>query len=134
MEAGGQAGPAYRPNGRSKHRSGPKMLAMRRINVRAVAPARQDAILGLAHIRDAHGKPYSDRHQGDGKSEGRDIGQHAMAKIVRLIPGTLIARQVIGLGTGGLPAQPACAGHPADPEGGPSCAAGIRAPDARLPT
>jgi hypothetical protein len=26
MEAGGQAGTAYRPKGRSKNRSGPKML------------------------------------------------------------------------------------------------------------
>lgn len=100
MEAGGQAGTAYRPNGRSKNRSGPKMLAMRCINARAVASARQYAILGLAHIGNAHGKPNSDRHQGDRKSDGRDVCQHAVAEVVRLIPGVFIARQVIGLGTG----------------------------------
>jgi hypothetical protein len=100
MEPGGQAGTAYRPKGRSKNRSGPKMLAMRRINAGAVAPSRQYAILGFAHVRDAHGKPYSDRHQGDRKSDRSDVRQHAMAKVVRFIPGAFIARQVIGLGTG----------------------------------
>src|SRR6185437_14943105 len=80
--------------------SGPKKLAMRRINARAVAPPRQDAILGFAHIRDAHGQPYSDGHQGDRKGDGSDVREHAMAKVVRLIPGTLIARQVVGLGIG----------------------------------
>ena len=35
--------------------------------------------------------------QRDGKGEGRDVGQHAMAKIVRFFPGPLVARQVIRL-------------------------------------
>ena len=73
---------------------------MRRINARAVAPSGQDAILGLAHIRNAHGKPYSDGHQGDRKRDRSDVRQHAMAKVVRFIPGVFIARQVIGLGAG----------------------------------
>jgi hypothetical protein len=96
MEAGGQAGTPYRP----WNRSGPKkMLAMRRINASAVAPPRQYAILGFAHIRNAHSKPYSDRHQGDRKSDGGDVRQHAMTKVVRFILGAFIARQVVGLGT-----------------------------------
>ena len=92
---------AGRPE-RPWNRSGPKMLAMRRINARAVAPPRQYAILGFAHIRNAHGKPYADRHQGDRKSDGSDVRQHTMAKVVRFIPGAFIARKVIGLGKGVL--------------------------------
>jgi hypothetical protein len=96
MEAGGQAGaaiPVLEPV-RSE------MLAMRCINARAVAPPRQYAILGFAHIGNAHGKPYSNRHQGDRKSDGSDVRQHSMAKVVRFILGAFIARQVVGLGTG----------------------------------
>jgi hypothetical protein len=72
-----------------------EMLGVRRGNVRAIAPTHQHAILGLAQIRDAHGKPYSDRSQRDGKSEGRNVRQHAMTKIVRFIPVPRIARQVV---------------------------------------
>jgi len=71
------------------------MLDMRCGNLCAIAPPHQHAILGLAQIRDAHGKPYSDRRQRDGKSEGRDVRQHALAKIVRFIPVSLIARQIV---------------------------------------
>lgn len=99
-------------------RPGSKKLAMRRINVRAIAPPRQYAILGFAHIRNAHGQPYSDGHQGDRESDGSNIREHAMAKIVRLIPGAFIARQVVGLGIGGcrlnLPARVALPNLKAD--------------------
>jgi hypothetical protein len=77
--------------------SGRKMLAMRRGNAHAIAASHQHAILGSAQIRNAHGEPYSDRRQRDGKREGCDVRQHAMAKIVRLIPVALIARQIIRL-------------------------------------
>ncbi len=97
MEAeGGSPDRPYRPGGRS----GPKMLAMRCINAGAVAPPRHHAILGFAHIRNAHGKPYSDGHQGDRKCDGGDVREHALAKVVRFIPGAFIARQVVRLGTG----------------------------------
>src|ERR1700738_5110944 len=75
---------------------------MRRGYAHAVAAAHQYAVLGPAHIRNAHGEPYSDRCQRDGKCEGRDIGQHAMAVIVRLFPVALIARQIVRLGLGVL--------------------------------
>ena len=78
-------------------RSGRKMLAMRRGNAHAIAASHQRAILGSAQIRNTHGEPDSDRRQCDGKREGCDVGQHAMAKIVRLIPVALIARQIIRL-------------------------------------
>jgi hypothetical protein len=109
MEAGG-GGPdwTYRPKGPQRPVR-PEMLAMWRVNPRAVAAPRQYAILGFAHVRNAHGKPYSDGHQGDRKCDGRDVRQHAMAKVVRLIAGAFIARQVIRFGTGvfrlGLPAR-----------------------------
>src|SRR6202048_1713781 len=70
------------------------MLDMRRGNARAIAPSHQHAVLGLAQIRNTHGEPYSDSRQRDGKSEGRNVRQQALAKIVRLIPVSLIARQV----------------------------------------
>src|SRR5260370_3764910 len=78
-------------------RSGPKTLDMRGGNARAIAPPHQHAILGLAQIGNADGEPYSDGRQRDGKSEGRDVRQHALAKIVRLIAVSLIARQVVRL-------------------------------------
>src|SRR5258708_4187819 len=71
------------------------MSGVRRRNVRAIAPPHQHAILGLAQIRNAHGKPYSDCRQRDGKSERRDVRQHAVMKIVRLFPISLVARQII---------------------------------------
>jgi hypothetical protein len=77
--------------------TGRKMLAMRRGNAHAVVASHQHAILGPAQIRNTHGEPYSDRGQGDGKREGRNVRQHTMAKIVRLIAGALIARQVVRL-------------------------------------
>jgi hypothetical protein len=81
---------------------GREMLDMRRGNARAVAPPHQHAVLGLAQIRNAHGKPYSDGRQRHGKSEGRDVRQHALAKIVRFSPVSLIARQIIRLWPGVL--------------------------------
>src|SRR6266478_1830358 len=96
MEAGdawrigfkGQTGPVWPENAR---------LDMRRGNARAIALPHQHAVLGLAQIRNAHGEPYSDGRQRDGKGESRNVGQHALAKIVRLIPVSLIARQVVRL-------------------------------------
>src|SRR5437764_4006805 len=70
---------------------------MWRRNTRAIPPAHQHAILGVANSRDAHGEPYSDRGKGIGKSKSGDVGQHAMAKIVRIIPRLLKARQIVRL-------------------------------------
>ena len=56
-----RAGWTYRPKD-PQRLVRPKMLALWRVNPCAVAAAHQDAILGFAHIRDAHGKPYSDGH------------------------------------------------------------------------
>jgi len=81
---------------------GRKMLDMGRGNARAVAPPHQHAVLGLAQIRDAHGEPNSDGRQRDGESEGRNVRQHALAKIVRFTPVSLIARQIIRLWPGVL--------------------------------
>src|SRR5205814_3547563 len=72
-------------------------LEMRRGDMRAIAPAHQHAILGVAKIRDAHRQPYSDRGQCNGKGKSGDVGQHAMAKIVRIIPRLLKARQIVRL-------------------------------------
>ena len=91
---------------------GLKLLEMRRGNAHAIAPPHQYAVLGLAQIRNAHGKPYSDGRQRDGKSEGRNVRQHAMAKIVRFIPVSLTARQVIRLLPGVLPKSLVASGPP----------------------
>src|SRR6202022_386150 len=82
------------------------MLDMRRGNPRAIAPPHQHAILGLAQIRNAHGEPDSDGRQRDGKGEGRNVRQHATAKIVRFIPIPLVARQIIRLWSGILLGSP----------------------------
>jgi hypothetical protein len=95
MEAGRQGGSVLAVQDGVR----PEKLAMRRIKAGAVALPSQYAILGLAQIRNAHGKPYADGHQGDRKSNGSDVGEHALAKVIRVIPGALIARQIIGLGT-----------------------------------
>ena len=74
-----------------------KMLEMWRGNARAIAASHQYAILGSAHIGDAHGEPQSDGGQRDGKGERRDIRQHAAAKIVRFAAVPFIARQIVRL-------------------------------------
>ena len=61
----------------------------------AVAPSHQHAILSPAQIRDAHGKPYSDRGQRHGEREGRNIGQHPMAEVVWLVTWPLVAGQIV---------------------------------------
>lgn len=66
-------------------------------NVRAISSPHQDAILGLAQIGNAHGEPNSDRRQSRGEGERRDICEHAMAKIVRFGPVSLVARPVARL-------------------------------------
>ena len=77
--------------------SGLKLLAARdRRNLGAVAPAHQDAILGLAEFGNAHGEPDPDRGQCDGEGEGGEVRQHAVTKIVGLLPRPLIARQPVG--------------------------------------
>lgn len=57
-------------------------------------PAHQHAILGLAQVGDAHGKPDADRRERNGEGEGGDIGEHAVAEIVRFLPGFLVTRKV----------------------------------------
>src|SRR5258708_3159969 len=69
-------------------------LEMRRGNARAIAPPHQHAILGLAQIRDAHGKPNSNRGQRHGKGEARKVRQHAVAKIARLFPADFITQHI----------------------------------------
>jgi hypothetical protein len=78
--------------------SGEGPLEVLRGNANAIAPPHQYAILGPAQIGDAHREPYPDRRQRDGKSERGDIGEHAVAKIVRLLPRTFVARQIERLG------------------------------------
>src|SRR5260370_35867090 len=55
-------------------------LEMPRGNARAIAPPHQHAILGLAQIRDAHGKPNSNPGHPPGKGQGRKVRQHAVAQ------------------------------------------------------
>jgi hypothetical protein len=83
-------------------RSSLKLLEMRCGNAGAITPAHQHAVLGLAQIRNAHGEPNPDRCQRHGKSQGRNICQHAMAKIVRFIAVSLVAREVVRLLRGGV--------------------------------
>ena len=64
-------------------------------NPGAVAAAHQHAVLGLAQIGDADRKPDADRGQRDGEGEGRNVCQHAMAKVVRVVPIPLVARQIV---------------------------------------
>src|SRR3954466_6350401 len=59
-------------------------------NPGAVATAHQDAVLGAAEIGDAHGEPDADRGQCDRERQRRDIGEHAMAEVVRLFARTLV--------------------------------------------
>ncbi len=73
------------------------MLGVRGGYAHAVATPHQHTVLGPAEIRNTHGKPDADGGQGDGKGKGRDIREHAVAKIVRLFPGALIARQIVRL-------------------------------------
>jgi hypothetical protein len=91
MEAGAPTGRI-----RGLKQGGLKSLDMRGGNPRAIAAAHQHAILGLAHIRNAHGKPYSDGGQRYREREGCNVRQHTMAKIIRFIAAALIARQIIG--------------------------------------
>ena len=70
---------------------------MRCGDVGAITPPHQHAVLGIAQIRDAHREPYSNRRQGDGKGESGHVRQHALTKIVGLIPGLLVARLIARL-------------------------------------
>ena len=83
------------PDPAAKRAGRPKWLEMWRGNTRAIAPSHQHTVLGLAHIRDTHGEPDSDRRQRDGEREGRNVCQHAMTEVVRFIPVPFIARQVV---------------------------------------
>jgi hypothetical protein len=74
---------------------GLNLLKMRRGNARAIAPSHQHTVLSLAQIGDTHGEPNSNRRQRDRKSKGRNVRQHALAKIVRFAAVSFIARQVI---------------------------------------
>jgi hypothetical protein len=79
-----------------------KALIMRHEDVGAVAPPHGHAILGLAQIGDAGGKPQGNGRERDGECEGGEVGQHAMAKIVGFIALALIAGEIVGLGGLGL--------------------------------
>jgi hypothetical protein len=79
-----------------------KALIVRHEDAGAVAPPHCHAILGLAQIGNADGKPQSDSRQRDGKCQGGEVGQHAMAKIVGSITVALIAGEIVGLGRLGL--------------------------------
>ena len=57
----------------------------------AVSIADQHAVLGLAQIGDADGKPDADGGQRHGECERCDIGQHAMTEIVTLVARSLVA-------------------------------------------
>jgi hypothetical protein len=70
-------------------------LEMRCGDPRAITPPHQHAILGFAEIRDAHGEPDSDGGQSYGKGKGRNVRQHAMAKVVRLVSSLLVRRQIV---------------------------------------
>ena len=67
-------------------------------NAHAIVPPHQHAILGPAQVGDAHGKPDADRRQRDGKGERSNVGEHAVAEIVRLFPRAFVARQIERLG------------------------------------
>jgi hypothetical protein len=67
-----------------------KRLGVLREDLDAIAAPHQDAILGPSQMGNTHGEPNSYRQQRDSKCEGSDVGQHAMSKIVRLFPITLI--------------------------------------------
>ena len=54
-------------------------------NPGAVAAAHQHAVLGLAQIGDADGKPDADGGQRHGERQRCDIGEHAMTEIVVLV-------------------------------------------------
>src|ERR1700721_1888586 len=87
-----ESGPSRPYRTRANGRPGRKMLDMRGGGYpHAVAPPHQHTVLGPAQIRNAHGEPQSDGGERDRKSEGRNIRQHAAAKIVRFIPVPLIA-------------------------------------------
>ena len=78
-------------------RTGVEPSEMRCGDVGAISSPHQHAVLGVAQVRDAHREPYSDRRQSDGKGEGRHVRQHALTKIVGLIPGLLVTRQIAWL-------------------------------------
>src|ERR1044072_6608430 len=89
----GRFWPVFRPNRR------PRRLrsALWQRDAGAIPPAHQYAILGLAQIGNAHCKPDPDCSQRDRKRKRRDIRQHAMTKIVRLVPRMRIACEIVRL-------------------------------------
>src|ERR1700676_4891920 len=72
-----------------------RLAARRHGNPGAVVATHQHAILGLAEVRNAHGKPNPDRRQCYREREGRNVRQHAMPEVVRLVTGPLIVGQIV---------------------------------------
>src|SRR3954468_4859121 len=83
------------PDFRAESAAAPEISGMRRSDAGAIPPAHQQAILGLAQIGNTHGQPDAYRGQCHGKGERRHVRQHAMAKIVGFLPGSLIAREIV---------------------------------------
>jgi hypothetical protein len=73
---------------------GPPALILLGGDARAISPSHQDAILGSAHVGDADGEPDPDRQKRDRERKSRDVGQHAVAKIVGSFSHALIACEV----------------------------------------
>ena len=69
---------------------------MWRGNLDAIVAAHQDAILGPSELGDADGEPDADRQQGDGKSEGGDVGQHSLPIVAGIFTVAFIAREIVG--------------------------------------
>ena len=94
MELGASGGPVHR----QQPPFGVYVLTVRYCgNPGTVPTPHQDAILGLAEVRDAHGEPDPDRRQRHGESQGGDIGQHAMAEVVgRIVTAPFVAGEVVG--------------------------------------
>ena len=65
-------------------------------NAGAVVPSHQHAILGFAQVGDAHRKPDADCRQRDRECKGGNVGEHAVAKIVRFLRLALNVRQAFG--------------------------------------
>ena len=59
-------------------------------NLDAIVAPHQDTILGSPQMGNAHGQPYADRQQGDGKCEGGHVCQHPLPIIVCFLRDALV--------------------------------------------
>jgi len=71
-------------------------LRVRWKDLDAIAATHQDAVLGPSQMRDVDGEPDSDREESQRECESRDVCQHALSEIVRLLPVALITGQIVG--------------------------------------